>query len=98
VVCQGVKEVSLKEAQSTFQKTITWMKNLSKRKQEWEVVCHEASLLPQKLNTLIKTRCVSKVVLFQETLKYAHTITFCYSWQSLHLQAQVPFGPSWEIV
>jgi len=42
-----MKEVSLKEAQSTFQKTITWMKILSKRKQEWEVVCHEASLLPQ---------------------------------------------------
>jgi len=79
-----MKEVSLKEAQSTLQKTITWMKKLSKRRQEWEVACHEASLLPRKLKTLVKTRFVSKVVFFQEMLEYAHTITLCYSWQSTY--------------
>jgi hypothetical protein len=42
-----MKEVSLKEAQSTLQKTITWMKKLSKRREEWEVACHEVSLLPR---------------------------------------------------
>jgi hypothetical protein len=45
VVCQGMKEISLKEAQSTFQKTIMWMKKSSKGRQEWEATCHEISLL-----------------------------------------------------
>jgi hypothetical protein len=33
-----------KNVQSTLQKTITWIKKLSKRKQEWEVHCWEVSL------------------------------------------------------
>jgi len=72
-----MKEVSLKDAQSTLQKTITWIKKLVKGRQEWEVACWEASLSPRKLKTLVKTRFVSKVVLFQETLEYAYTITIC---------------------
>jgi hypothetical protein len=31
--------VSLKDAQSTLQKTITWTKKLGKGRQEWEVAC-----------------------------------------------------------
>jgi hypothetical protein len=41
VVCQGMKEVYLKKAQSTFQKTITWTKKSSKGKQEWEATCRD---------------------------------------------------------
>jgi hypothetical protein len=38
-------------------------------KQEWELVCKEISLKPQKFKMLIKTQSISKVVLFQKTLE-----------------------------
>jgi hypothetical protein len=46
----------------------------------------------------MKTKFVSKVVLFRETLEYARAITICYSHQSLHLQAHVSFSLTWAIV
>jgi hypothetical protein len=33
VVCQGMKEISLKKAQSTLQKIIMWMKKIGKGRQ-----------------------------------------------------------------
>jgi hypothetical protein len=39
-----MREVSLKDAQVVFKKTITWTKKFKKGKHEWEKVCHEAGL------------------------------------------------------
>jgi len=46
VVCQGMNEIFLKKAQSTFQKTIMWMKKSGKGRQEWETTCHQVGLPP----------------------------------------------------
>jgi hypothetical protein len=47
------------------------------QRQEWEAICQKASLPFKKLKTgPMKTTFASKVVLFKETLKYAHTTQF----------------------
>jgi len=52
----------------------------------------------KKLKTLVKTHFTSKVILFQETLKYVNVINICYTKQSSALQARVPSGLTWVIV
>jgi hypothetical protein len=39
-----MKEVSLKDAQITFQKIITWIKTFGKGKIEWQKACHEIGM------------------------------------------------------
>jgi len=63
-----------------YKKPSPRQKKSNKGKQKWEFACQEISLLLRKLKTLVKTGFVSKVVLFQETLEYAHAITICYSY------------------
>jgi hypothetical protein len=70
-VCMKMKEVSLKDTQAALQKTITWTKKSTKGKHEWDAACIEAGLPIRRLKTPVKTRFASKVVLFQETLRYA---------------------------
>ncbi len=64
VVCQGMKEIFLKKSQSTFQKTIMWMKKSGKGRQEWETTRHQVVLPPWKLKILVKTKFVLEVVFF----------------------------------
>jgi hypothetical protein len=45
-VCGSMKEGSIKEAQSSLQKTITWTKESGKAIQEWAKACKDASLHP----------------------------------------------------
>jgi hypothetical protein len=66
----GFREVSLKAIQSTLQKTITWIKKFGKGRSEWQRACLDARVSHQKLKTPMKTRFISKVILFQETLEY----------------------------
>lgn len=40
----GMKEVSSKDAQITFQKIITWIKTFGKGKIEWQKACHEIGM------------------------------------------------------
>ncbi len=47
-----MKKGSLKDAQATFMKTITWTKKFKKGGHEWEKVCHEVALGHRKLKTL----------------------------------------------
>ena len=96
-ICASMKHVSLKNAQSTLQKTITWTKKSGKGRHEWEKACIEAGLPSRRLKTPVKTRFASKVTLFQETLEYASAINICYQRQSLQLQARVPSGLTWAI-
>ncbi len=54
---------------------------------------------PQKLKIPLKTRFVSRIILFQETLEFKHTIVLCYGrQQSLALQGHVPSPQVWAIV
>jgi hypothetical protein len=57
---------------------ITWTKKLGKRKHEWEKACMDSRLQPWNLKTLVKTRFVSKVIMFEETLEFKVTILLCY--------------------
>ncbi len=93
-----MKEVSLKNAQATFQKTITWTRKFGKARLEWEKAYHEANMQHKKLKTLVKTHFASKVILFQETLEYVNVINIYYTQQSSTLQAKVPSGLTWVIV
>ncbi len=45
-VCGNMKEGSIKEVQSSFQKTITWTQKSGKGRQEWAKACKDASLCP----------------------------------------------------
>ena len=60
-----MKEVSLIDAQTILQKTITWTKKSTKGRQEWDTACVKASLPTRRLKTPMKTRFASKVVLFK---------------------------------
>jgi hypothetical protein len=92
-----MKEVFLKDAQSTLQKTITWSKKSIKGRQEWEVVYGEANLLPRKLKTPMKTEFASKFIFSQKTLEYACATMICYNCQFLHLQVYVLSSPTLAI-
>jgi hypothetical protein len=59
-----MKEVSLKDDQTSLQKMIIWTKKSSKGRQEWDKVYIEIGLLTRKLKTLMKTHFTSKVILF----------------------------------
>ena len=94
-MCKGMKEKSLKNAKKSLQSCITWTKKSGKGCQEWEKACIDARLPTRKLKTPVKTRCASKMVLFQETQEYADAISMCYKRQSLKLQARVLSGMTW---
>jgi hypothetical protein len=57
-VCENLKYVSIKFAQTNLQKCITWPNKFGKGRQEWNKACIEVGLRPKKLNTLVKTRLV----------------------------------------
>jgi hypothetical protein len=59
-----MKEMSLVEVQNILQKNIMCRKEFEKNMQEWELICKEVGLRSWKLKTLIKTKFVSKVILF----------------------------------
>jgi hypothetical protein len=54
-VCKSMKHVSVKNAQSTLQKTITWTKKSGRGRQEWEKACIEAGLASRRLRIPVKT-------------------------------------------
>jgi hypothetical protein len=93
----GMKEVNLKDAQATFQKTITYIKKFSEGRLGWEKACPEGGMQHKKLKTLVKIHIASKATLFQETLEYANAINICYTQQSSTLRARVPNGLTWAI-
>ena len=93
----GLCFVSLKTAQATLQKIITWTKKSRKGGREWKEACIDAQLRPRKLKTLVKTRFASCVILFQETLEYRNAINMCYGREAAHLQVRVPDGQTWAI-
>jgi hypothetical protein len=46
----------------------------------------------------VKTKLVSRIILFQKTLEFKHTIVLCYGrQQSLALQGHVPSPQVWAI-
>jgi len=74
-VCVNLTIISIiKEAQYVLQKTITWTKKSGKGQHEWHKTCLHSGVLPRKLKTQIKIMFASKVILFQETLEFKHTI------------------------
>jgi hypothetical protein len=74
-VCVGLSKVSLKEAQSSLQKTSTWIKKFGKGWQEWKRSCIIIGQHAKMLKTPVKTQFASHVILFQETLKYYNVIS-----------------------
>ena len=65
---------------------------------EWNKACMDSSLRPRKLNTPVKTRFASKVLMFQQALQFRATISLCYSRQTMALQNRVPLGQTWAVV
>jgi hypothetical protein len=57
---------------------LTWTKNSGEGRQEWEKACVESGLWPCKLQTLMKTRFASKVIMFEEALEFLKIIILCY--------------------
>ncbi len=74
----SLKQVNVKVAQGNLQKIITWTKKSGKGRQEWERACVERRLWLQKLKTPVKTRFVSKVIMFEEVLEFKKAIILCY--------------------
>ncbi len=94
----GLRNVNVKEVQSGLQKTITWTKKFGKWKQEWEWACFENAMGYGKLKAFVKTKFASKVITFQETLKFKNAIIFYYSKQkSIALQQKVLKAQVWTI-
>jgi len=84
-VYKGLMQVDVKDAQAILQKTITRTKKSSKGRQEWEKVCIECGLLFRKLKTLVKTRFLFKVIMFEKT-SYYHLLweakDYCFTTKS----------------
>ncbi len=98
ILCVGLTSLSIKETQYILHKTITWTKKSGKGRQEWHKACMNSSVPPWKLKTLVKTKFVFQVILFQETLEFKHTITLCYGrQQSLTLQGHVKSPQVWVV-
>ncbi len=66
--------MSVKDAHVGLLKTIIWTKKSRKGRLEWERACMDSRLRPWKLKTPIKTRFVSKVIIFEETLEFKAAI------------------------
>jgi hypothetical protein len=49
-ICNNLKFVLIKFAQSDLQKCITWPKFFGKGRQEWNKACSKSNLPPRKLN------------------------------------------------
>jgi hypothetical protein len=62
-VCKNLKYVYIRFAQTYMQKCITWPKKFENCSQEWDKACVEGGLHPKKLNTLVKTRYHSLLIL-----------------------------------
>jgi hypothetical protein len=77
-VCMDMKEVLLKDDQTSLQKTIIWTKKFGKGREEWDKACIEVGLLARKLKTLMKIRFTSKVVLFQKMLEIIDIVNIYY--------------------
>jgi hypothetical protein len=58
----------------------------------------DSGLWPHKLKTPIKTRFASKVIMFEETLKFKATILLCYGKQKTLVYSNVPKDQVWTIV
>jgi hypothetical protein len=69
-VTNDLKHASVKAAQGSVYKMLTWTKKSSKRRQEWEKVCVESSLWPCTFQTPMTMRFASKVIMFEEALKF----------------------------
>ncbi len=64
-------QVSVKDAQSILQKTITWTNKYGK-KLALNVGCHF------EIKNPIKTKFSSKVIMFQKTMEFKQSIITCY--------------------
>ncbi len=73
----GLNHVNVKVAHVILKKTITWTKKLKKRRPKWEKACVERELRPRKLNTPMKTKFVSKVIMFEKCLEFKEAIILC---------------------
>jgi hypothetical protein len=58
-VSMGLKQVSVKDAQTCLQNIITWTKKFVKGRQKWEKVYVESGLLLRKLKIPVKKRFAS---------------------------------------
>jgi hypothetical protein len=54
----------------------TWTKKSRKGRQKWESACMDNGLQPWRLKTFIETRCLGKVIMFEEILEFK-VITLC---------------------
>jgi hypothetical protein len=68
-MCMDMKEVSLKDDQTSLKKKIIWTKKYGKGKQEWDKSCIEVGQPARKLKMLAKICFTSKVVLFKKRSK-----------------------------
>lgn len=96
-VCAGFRAVSLKDVQGSLQKSITWIQQTRKGRQEWEKVCAEKQLLPRTLKPPVKKRFASRALFFQESLHYAEAITSFFTRQSPELQFPIPSSQTWAV-
>ncbi len=67
-VIARLKQVNLKATQNNLQKANTWTKKSRKGRKESERACVERGLSSRKLKTLVKTRFVNKVIMFEDVL------------------------------
>lgn len=81
----GFWEVSLKATHSTLHKTITWTKKFGKGHNEWQKACFDVRISHQKMKTLVKTKFVNKVIIFQKTLEYWDTSIFIMGGKKLKI-------------
>jgi hypothetical protein len=87
----SLNPISIKKAQSILQKIITWTKKNDMGQQEWHKTCSNMGVPPWKLKTLVKTKFISIVIIFQETFEFKHVIALYHGrQQSLALKGHVP--------
>jgi hypothetical protein len=73
-------------------------KKSSKGRFEWKKACVDARFSHKKLKTLMKTRFMNKMILFQKIMEYWDAINLCYGrQQTLELQGRILDARTWAI-
>jgi hypothetical protein len=95
----GAKASECERCPNRFlKKKLPRQKKYEMGRQEWEKACIESGLLLCKLKTLVKTRFVSKIIMFESCFEFKKAILLCYGKHKIMTSQQwVPKAQVWVI-
>ncbi len=79
----GLEHVNVKNAEVGLQKTITWTKKFTIRRENWEHACAESGMQHQKLKIPMKMKFTNNVIMFEKIFEFKNDIIPYYGKQKI---------------